>query len=160
MGVTGSGKSSVGEALAPLVGARYFDGDNLHPPANIAKMSRGEPLTDEDRWPWLAKVGQTLASADDMVIVGCSALKRAYRDRIRDVAGDAVVFIHLAGSQSVIAARLHERRGHFMPPALLASQFASLEPPGPDERAIEVDIDQSFDAVIAEIAGKLERAQA
>ena len=154
MGVAGCGKTSVGMALAIRLGATYRDGDDLHPKANIAKMSRGEPLTDEDRWPWLALVGRSLRG-DGVHIVGCSALKRSYRDQIRREAGGPVTFIHLAGSQSVIAARMAARTGHFMPPALLASQFAALEPPGPDEPAITVDIDQPFEAVIDAILAGL-----
>lgn len=154
MGVAGCGKTSVGQALAPLLQSRYRDGDELHPTANIAKMSRGAPLTDADRWPWLTLVGQALAR-DAPLIVGCSALKRRYRDHIRVEAAAPVLFIHLAGSRAVIEARLQARTGHFMPPALLASQFAALEPPDPDEAAITVDIDQPFAAVIATILAKL-----
>lgn len=153
MGVAGCGKSSVGAALAARLGASYLDGDDLHPPANIARMAQGQPLTDDDRWPWLALVGQALAQAGGPLIIGCSALKRAYRDRIRAEAGAEVCFIHLAGTPEVIGARMAARQGHFMPPALLASQFAALEPPGPDEGAVSVDIDQPLDAVIAGIVG-------
>jgi gluconokinase len=132
---------------------RYSDGDDLHPPANIAKMRRGEPLTDDDRWPWLGLVGQALRV--DGEIVGCSALKRAYRDKIRSEAGAEVRFVHLAGSRDVIATRMTARAGHFMPPALLASQFATLEPPTPDEAAVTVDIDQTLDAIVAQIVAGL-----
>ncbi|MEH6774514.1 MAG: gluconokinase [Cereibacter changlensis] len=149
MGVAGSGKTSVGQALAARIGIAYRDGDDLHPPGNIARMARGEPLTDEDRWPWLARVGQALA-AEEALILGCSALKRAYRDRIRDAAGE-VIFVHLSGSRRVIAARMRAREGHFMPASLLDSQFAALEPPGPDEASVTVDIDQPVEAVVSDI---------
>ena len=145
MGVSGCGKSTVGAAFAQAIGAQFVDGDDLHPPENVAKMARGQPLTDADRAPWLDRVGATLTGG---VVVGSSALKRAYRDRIRAVAGP-VRFLHLAGSREVIAARMAARPGHFMPLGLLDSQFAALEPPGPDEDAVTVDIDQPFAAVIA-----------
>lgn len=147
MGVSGCGKSTVGAAFAAAIGGRFVDGDDLHPPENVAKMSAGVPLTDADRRPWLDRVGATLTGN---VVVGCSALKRAYRNRIRAVAGP-VRFLHLAGSREVISARMAARPGHFMPLGLLDSQFAALEPLGPDEEGVTVDIDQPFDAVIAEL---------
>lgn len=154
MGVAGCGKSSVGAALAAHIGASYADGDDLHPPANIAKMTRGDPLTDADRWPWLAAVGQALAGGDHRII-GCSALKRRYRDKITAAAGGPVTFIHLAGSHALIKTRMAARTGHFMPPSLLVSQFAALEPPGPQEDAVQVDIDQSVPQIVAEIVARL-----
>ena len=155
MGVAGSGKSTVGEAFAEAIGAVYLDGDDLHPPENIAKMSRGEPLTDDDRWPWLGKVGQRLHDSTEVTIIGCSALKRIYRDRIRQETNGEVTFIHLAGSRELIAARMGSRTGHFMPTTLLDSQFAALEPPTADEDAITVDIDQTLSALIDDIMKKL-----
>lgn len=155
MGVAGCGKSSVGAALAERLGATYLDGDDLHPAANIEKMSKGIPLSDDDRWPWLTRVGEALVAGDGPTIIGCSALKRVYRDHIASVAGAPVTFIHLAGSIEVIEKRMKARQGHFMPPALLASQFAALEPPGPDENAIGVDIDQPLDTVVDSIATQL-----
>lgn len=146
MGVSGCGKSSVGEGLAARLGIAYRDGDHLHPPANVAKMRAGIALTDDDRWPWLDSVANVLAQ-EAPVIVGCSALRRAYRDRIRAGAGGPVQFIHLAGSRDVIAARMAARKGHYMPVALLDSQFATLEPPGPDE-ALTVNIEQPLPALI------------
>lgn len=148
MGVAGCGKSSVGVALGAALAMDYLDGDDLHPAANIAKMARGEALGDADRWPWLRLVGQALQSGG---IVGCSALKRVYRELIDAEAGGGVVFVHLSGSRDVIEARMRARSGHFMPPALLDSQFATLEVPGADERAVVVDIDQPLAAVVAEI---------
>ena len=151
MGVSGCGKSTVGAAFAQAVGGRFVDGDDLHPPENVAKMSAGVPLTDADRWPWLTLVGATLTGD---VVVGCSALKRAYRDRIRARVGDVagpVRFLHLVGSREVIAARMAARPGHFMPLGLLDSQFAALEPLADDEDGVTVNIDQPFAAVIAEL---------
>ena len=150
MGVSGCGKSSVGAALSDALGIPYREGDDLHPPANIAKMRAGEALTDADRWPWLDLVAQDLA-AQAPVILGCSALRRAYRDRIREGAGGPVCFVHLAGSPALIATRMAARSGHFMPASLLDSQFASLEPPEPDEEAITVDIDQPLDRLVEDI---------
>lgn len=147
MGVAGCGKSTVGAALAAMLKRRYRDGDDFHPASNIARMARGEPLRDQDRWPWLDAVGKSVSPE---VIVGCSALKRAYRDRIRTHA-PLVCFIHLHGSRAVIEARMAARTGHFMPLSLLDSQFATLEPPEPDESAVTVDIDQPIDAIIAAI---------
>ncbi|WP_431323827.1 gluconokinase [Rhizobium sp. YTU87027] len=156
MGVAGSGKSAVGAVLAARLSAIYLDGDDLHPPEKIAKMSRGEPLTDEDRKPWLTLVGQRLAEPHGSLIVGCSALKRRYRDHIRAQTLGPVIFVHLAGRQELIAARMGARSGHFMPMSLIDSQFAALEPPEADENAITVDIDNTIEAVVAAIAAKLE----
>lgn len=138
MGVSGCGKSSVGEALSARLGIPYVDGDDLHTPDAVAKMRDGVPLTDADRWPWLDRVAGVLQDKAP-VIIGCSALKRAYRDRIRAGAGGPVTFVHLAGSRELIASRMGARTGHYMPTSLLDSQFAALEPPGPEE-AITVDI--------------------
>lgn len=157
MGVAGCGKSSVGAALAPVLNAVYLDGDDLHPPENIAKMAAGIPLDDADRAPWLRLCGAQFASAPRLIL-GCSALKRAYRDMIREAAGAPVRFVHLAGSRELIAARMSSRPGHFMPPALLDSQFAALEPPGADEGAVTVDIALPLPALVAEIAVALSAA--
>ena len=155
MGVSGTGKTTVGEALAPRLGAVYLDGDDLHPAANIAKMGRGEALTDADRWPWLDRVGAALAAPRDRpVILGCSALKRAYRDRIRAAAG-TVTFIHLAADYAVIEDRMEHRTGHFMPAGLLRSQFDTLEPPVGDEDAVTVDVAQPVAAIVDELAAAL-----
>lgn len=154
MGVAGCGKSSVGAALAPVLRAGYVDGDDLHPPENIARMRAGIPLTDADRAPWLAAVGRLLAPPGRR-IVGCSALKRAYRDLIRAQAGAPVVFVHLAGSRALIGGRMAARTGHFMPASLLDSQFAALEPPGPDEAALTADIGQPLPDLVAFIASRL-----
>lgn len=155
MGVAGCGKSSVGAALAERLGVPYCDGDDLHPSANVEKMRQGLPLTDADRWPWLDLVAELLAT-EAPVIVGCSALKRAYRDRIRAGAGGPVRFVHLDGSRELIAARMAARTGHYMPLSLLDSQFAALEAPGPDE-ALRVSIDQPLAALVAQIIADVER---
>lgn len=156
MGVAGCGKTSVGESLSRRTGLGFVDGDALHPRESVDKMSRGIPLTDADRWPWLEAVGRAFAQSPVPLIIGCSALKRSYRDRIRHHADAPVSFIHLTGSREVIGRRMRERRNHFMPPALLDSQFAALEPPGADEAAIAIDIDQPLDAIVARAARYLE----
>ncbi len=150
MGVSGCGKSSVGEALAMRLGIPYRDGDDLHPPANVEKMRAGIPLTDDDRWPWLDRVAKVLAT-EAPVIVGCSALRRTYRERLRKGAGGPVRFIHLTGRREVITGRMALRTGHYMPSSLLDSQFAALEAPGPDE-ALAIDIDQPLDVIITAAA--------
>ncbi|WP_374025808.1 gluconokinase [Mycobacterium sp. HNNTM2301] len=147
MGVSGSGKSTVGVALAQRLGVPFVDADALHPPANIAKMAAGEPLDDDDRRPWLDKVGEWLAGHRDGGVVSCSALKRKYRDQLRTHCPE-VEFLHLAGSPALISGRLAARTGHFMPPALLRSQFDALEPLGADEAGATVDIGQGVDAII------------
>lgn len=152
MGVAGCGKTTVGERLADATGFAFVDGDRLHPRANIEKMSTGQPLTDEDRWPWLAAVGKTLAQSDRSIIIGCSALRRAYRDRIRAHAGGPVTFVYLAGTRELIGRRMQERKGHFMPLSLLDSQFAALEPPSPAENAIVVDVARELDENIGLLA--------
>lgn len=148
MGVSGCGKSSVGRAVAAAIGARFIDGDDLHPAQNLARMARGEALTDADRAPWLDLVGTALGAAPPPVVIACSALRRAYRDRIAARSGAPVTYLFLSGSRTVIEARMRARSGHFMPPSLLDSQFATLEPPGPDEDTLQVDIDQPFDGVV------------
>lgn len=159
MGVAGCGKTTVGETLAAATGWRFIDGDALHPPHNIAKMSAGTPLADEDRWPWLEAVGDALSAGDEPTIIGCSALKRSYRDRIRSRAGGPVNFVHLSGSRDLIAERMKARQGHFMPPSLLDSQFAALEPPGDDERAITVEIAAPLAQTIETLRARLEEAE-
>lgn len=157
MGVSGSGKSSVGAALSEKTGAPYVDGDDLHPKSNIEKMSAGIPLTDEDRWPWLAAVGERLGSHKGEIFIGCSALKHSYRDLIREKAGEPVLFIHLTGAKEVIAERMKHRPGHFMPTSLLDNQFATLEPPGEGELFVDADIGQPLDEVVRDILNKIGR---
>lgn len=143
MGVAGCGKSTVAGLLAGRLGWDLAEGDDMHSAANIAKMAAGHPLTDDDRWPWLARVAAWIrehTTAHRPGIVTCSALRRSYRDVLR---GERVVFVYLAASRGLIARRLAARHGHFMPSSLLDSQFAALEPPGPDEHAITVDVSGS-----------------
>lgn len=149
MGVAGSGKTSIGQRLALELGADFIDGDDLHPPSNIDKMARGVPLNDGDRAPWLASVGKTLRVHPGTLIVGCSALKRSYRDQIRAAVGHPVTFLYLDGSRDLIAGRMAKRQRHFMPLSLLDSQFATLQRPEPDEDAITVSIDAEPDAIVA-----------
>ncbi len=132
MGVSGSGKSTVGAALAQRLRVPFIDADTLHPAANIAKMAAGEPLDDDDRYPWLERVGEWLAAQRDGAVVSCSALKRKYRDQLRAHC-PGVEFVHLSGSAELIGGRLATRTDHFMPAALLRSQLDTLEPLGPDE---------------------------
>ncbi|WP_052851424.1 gluconokinase [Streptomyces avicenniae] len=141
MGVSGSGKSTVGELLARRLGVPYADADAFHSPANIAKMSAGTPLTDDDRWPWLDAIGAWAAghAGRGGGVVTCSALKRAYRDRLR-AADPGLFFVHLDGSRELIGSRMAARTGHFMPGALLDSQFAALEPLQDDERGARVGV--------------------
>jgi gluconokinase len=134
MGVASCGKTTIGQALAKTLGARFIEGDRLHPPDNVAKMSSGTPLTDEDRWPWLDAVGAALRG-EDAVIASCSALRRVYRERLAAAAGRPVRFVFLNGSKALMARRIASRKNHFMPPSLLDSQFAALEPPDGDEPA-------------------------
>lgn len=151
MGVAGCGKSTVAEALAARIGAACTDGDSLHPPGNIAKMSAGIPLTDEDRWPWLDAIAAAMRDSRGRQIMACSALRRAYRERLTQGAGEPVYFAFLDGTRELIAARMHERSGHFMPESLLDSQFAALERPAPDEFARAVDIDAPVETIVDRI---------
>ena len=146
MGVSGCGKSRIGQDFAAAVGAVFVDGDALHPPANIAKMSRGEALDDTDRAPWLDKVGQVLQQ--DGTVVACSALKRSYRDRIRAMAGAPVLFLFLRGKRETLLQRMGARPGHFMPVSLLDNQLATLEPPAADELHLVADIEQTPAAIV------------
>jgi gluconokinase len=160
MGVSGSGKSTIAEHLAARIGWRYVDGDLFHPASNVAKMSAGHPLTDEDRWPWLQAIADEIdrvCDARQRAVVACSALKRSYRDIL--VHGrDDIRIVFLDGTQDLIAKRLAARKGHFMPPGLLDSQFRTLEPPQPGERPVTVSIDASVDAIIDDIIRQLDIA--
>lgn len=150
MGVSGSGKSTVGEALASALGWRFLDADEFHPPANVAKMRAGTPLTDEDREPWLARIAgelRAILARGESAVLACSALREVYRDRIAS-AGD-VRFVYLAGEQATIAARLASRQHRYMPPTLLASQFATLEEPADALRIdIRLDVAEQVAAII------------
>jgi gluconokinase len=158
MGVSGSGKSTIAAKLAERIGWRCEDGDRFHPASNVAKMSAGHPLTDEDRWPWLQAIADEIdrvSEAGDRAVIACSALKRAYRDILVHGRKD-VRIIYLEGSQQLIADRLAKRKGHFMPAGLLDSQFKTLEPPTPDENPVTVSIDAPVDAIIDDIVRKLD----
>jgi len=156
MGVTASGKSTVGAALAQRLRVPFIDADDLHPPANIAKMTAGQPLNDDDRYPWLERVGQWLAEHRDGGVVSCSALKRKYRDRLRAHSPD-IEFVYLRGTPELIERRLATRSGHFMPAALLRSQFETLEPLGADEHGITIDAAQDAEAIVEEFAERTEQ---
>jgi len=156
MGVSGSGKSTVAGILAGQLGWDLEEGDDLHPAANVAKMASGQPLTDDDRWPWLDTVAAWITdhtTAGIPGIITCSALKRGYRDRMR---GPNVVFVHLAGSKDQIGRRLAARSDHFMPPTLLDSQLTTLEPPGPDENTLVVDVGRRPAEEAADIIRRLD----
>ena len=157
MGVAGSGKTTIAQALAGRIGWAFKDGDLFHPASNVEKMRSGHPLTDEDRWPWLRSIADEIdrtREARGRIIIACSALKRGYRDiLIGNRRG--VQLIYLKGSRDLIRQRLQARRGHFMPPELLDSQFATLEEPTPDERAIAADVSSTVDAIVDDIVGQL-----
>lgn len=150
MGVSGCGKSTVGTALAVTCGMDFIDGDDLHPPQNIDKMACGTPLNDEDRAPWLEDVGKYLASVDQPIIIGCSALKKKYRDWIRNEVPEPVRFIHLGAPKEILAERVRQRHDHFMPITLLDSQYDTLEPLNDEELGAEIDISGDIQQVIAQ----------
>jgi gluconokinase len=158
MGVSGSGKTTIAAGLARREGWPLVEGDQFHPPANIAKMKAGTPLTDADRWPWLEAIAvkeDAFRAAGQSAVVACSALKRAYRDILIGDRAD-VVLVYLRGSKALIGERMKARKDHFMPPALLDSQFATLEEPSPDEHPIVVDIGGSAESVTGEAIRQLE----
>jgi gluconokinase len=157
MGVSGSGKSTIADKLAERLGWSFEDGDRFHPASNVAKMSAGHPLTDEDRWPWLQAIADEIdrfCGAGQHAVIACSALKRTYRDILVHGRSD-VRIIYLDGTEQLIAKRLADRKGHFMPPGLLTSQFKTLEPPGLSENPVNVSIDASVDAIVDDIVRQL-----
>ncbi|RKN10531.1 gluconokinase [Streptomyces radicis] len=160
MGVSGSGKTTVAEGLARRLDVPLAEADDFHPPANVAKMSAGTPLTDEDRAPWLDALGAWLAERDlagGGGVMTCSALKRRYRDRLRAASPD-VFFVHLTGDFDLIERRMRERKGHFMKAGLLRSQFADLEPLQPDEHGVAIDIGPAPDELVERAAEAVQRA--
>jgi gluconokinase len=158
MGVAGAGKTTVGRLLAEQIGASFRDGDDLHTEAARAKMGAGVPLSDDDRWPWLDRIGQTLASdvaARRATIIACSALRKAYRDRLRAAVGPALRFVYLAATPEAMRARVANRPQHYMPAALVASQFATLEPPSGEADVIEIAADLNLATAIPRLAARL-----
>jgi gluconokinase len=162
MGVSGSGKTTVGEALAARLGVPFRDADEFHPRSNVEKMSAGIPLTDEDRWPWLDAIGAAIRETPrgEGIVVSCSALKRVYRERIVRTAVHPLTFVHLDGPKAVLAERLTGRTGHFFPPSLLDSQLATLEPLGADEPALRISIELPVERQVAKIVEHLRHAPA
>lgn len=158
-GVSGAGKTTVGKLLARGLGWRFIEADDFHPTANVEKMRNGRPLTDEDRWPWLDDLRKQIKkslNAGENTVLACSALKRAYRDRLR--MSDKVKFVFLCGDYSLIKQQLRGRRGHFMDPELLQSQFDDLEEPQPDANALKIQLGRTPQDIVEEIQTKLHLA--
>ncbi len=157
MGVSASGKTTVAEELAGRLGWEFAEGDDFHPEANVAKMRAGQPLDDEDRWPWLRELGSFIGEREidgRNLVMTCSALKRSYRDVLRD-GRETVWFVHVDVAREELERRLRERRGHYMPPSLLDSQLAALQPLGDDEPGTTVPGDGAIDAVIEHVIAAL-----
>jgi len=158
IGVSGAGKSVIGAALARALGVDFVEGDEYHPPENVARMAAGIPLSDDDRLPWLHALAERIRAANDAgtgLVVACSALKRSYRDILRDESGmPELQFVFLRGSPALIATRLPGRHGHFMPPQLLDSQFAALEEPSPEEHAWVCDITDTPEQIVAALVAR------
>jgi gluconokinase len=155
-GVSGAGKTTIGKMLADQLGWTFYEADDFHPLANVEKMHSGRPLTDEERWPWLERLRDQIArsiSAKEEAVLACSALKRAYRERLR--VSEDVKFVFLRGDYALIEKQLHGRRGHFMSPALLRSQFADLEEPGSNEDALTIELGRTPEKPVEEIKTKL-----
>ena len=148
MGVSAAGKSAVGHATAAVLGLDFVDGDDLHPPANVAKMASGQPLSDGDRQPWLDRIGRRLASSTDGIVIACSALKATYRAQIRTQAHQPIRFIHLDVARDALNQRLATRTGHFMPASLLDDQLATLEWPGEEADVTVIDANMPLDDVV------------
>lgn len=157
MGVAGSGKTSVGQALATALHMEFADGDDFHPQRNVALMQRGQALTDDDRWPWLDAIADALSQSvveQRGIVIACSALRRSHRDRLRRGCSD-LLFVHLTGDKGLIAARMAARQGHFMPTTLLDSQFATLEALQADERHLLVDVTRPAGVIASELAQQI-----
>lgn len=156
MGVSGCGKSTIGAELARRQILPFMDADDYHPPSNVEKMSAGIALTDEDRWPWLTRLGEVMAEKAGEaggVVCACSALKRVYRDRLAGTIGLPVLFILLDGTRDLLWERMSARKDHYMPPSLLDSQLATLERPAEDEPALTISIDHPIDVIVDAIEG-------
>ena len=154
MGVSSSGKSTVGKAIARRLHLPFLDGDGYHPPENVEKMRAGTPLTDEDRWPWLERLALALKAAADgkgAAVGACSALKRRYREVLAEKAGEPILFVFLDGSRDLIASRMAERKHDYMPASLLDSQFATLERPAPDENVLTVSVEEPVETIVSRV---------
>jgi len=157
MGVSGVGKTTIAKGISTLTGWTFAEGDAFHPDANVAKMHAGQPLTDDDRWPWLAAIGEWISAEiaeGRSAVITCSALRRAYRDLLREGRPE-VEFCHLAAPEDLIGDRLSHRDGHFMPPSLLPSQFATLEPLEADEPGVTVPVEGAVPDVLARAVASL-----
>ncbi|CAN7460485.1 MULTISPECIES: gluconokinase [Brucella] len=160
MGVSGSGKSTVGEKLAESLHLPFLEGDSLHPKSNVDKMASGIPLQDEDRWPWLDKIGERMAAAEQGLIVSCSSLKKSYRDRLRAAVSGQLAFVFLDGSFEVLHEHMGHRTGHFMPVTMLESQLATLESPVGEPLVFRVDVVDPIEEIVAESLEWLRSAKA
>ena len=161
MGVCGTGKTTVGELIAARLGARFEEGDRFHPSGNVEKMSRGQALDDEDRWPWLDSIARAIDEwqrAGDDVVLACSALKQRYRDIILGDRPD-MRLVYLFGSRDLISKRMTQRRHHFMPASLVPSQFAALEPPAPGEHVLAADVTRSPEAIATDVLAWIGKAR-
>ena len=159
MGVSGSGKSTIADHLAGRLGWAYEDADRFHPVSNVAKMSAGHPLTDEDRWPWLQAIADEidrLAASGERAVIACSALKRAYREFLTEKAGEPILFVFLEGTKDVIRKRIEARSHEYMPASLLDSQFATLEVPAPDENVLAVSVLDPVEAIASQVTRELD----
>ncbi|MEK1890057.1 MAG: gluconokinase [Phyllobacterium sp.] len=160
MGVSGSGKSSVGAGIAAAMGVPFLEGDSLHPARNVTKMAAGTPLNDDDRWPWLDQIGATLAKAEAGIVVSCSALKKVYRDRLREQAGAPLAFVFLDGSEAVLREHMAKRTGHFMPVSMLDSQLATLESPVGEPLVLRQDVSETIDVIVEKCVAWLSKLAA
>jgi gluconokinase len=160
MGVSGSGKSTVGEKLAEALNLPFLEGDSLHPKSNVDKMASGIPLQDEDRWPWLDKIGERMAVAEQGLIVSCSSLKKSYRDCLRAAVGGQLAFVFLDGSFEVLHEHMGHRTGHFMPVTMLESQLATLESPVGEPLVFRADVVDPIEKIVAESLEWLRSAKA
>lgn len=158
MGVSGSGKTTISEALATKFGLPFIEGDKLHPPANVEKMAAGNPLNDDDRWPWLTIIGEELRKGAESngVVISCSALKKVYRDHLRKSAGHTVNFVYLEGSVELLTKRMGARTGHFMPLSLLKTQLDTLEVPTGEPGVVTISIDDNPYTIVENAAKALE----
>lgn len=161
MGVCGTGKTTIGEGIARRLDCPFLEGDSFHPKENVGKMRAGVPLDDDDRWPWLEKLGRAIgdgASKGQNIVAACSALKRVYRDRLRYFAGTDIIFVMLNGDPALIEKRMATRTDHYMPPTLLKSQLAILERPDENETSISIDIDDTPDHLISDAIAEMTKA--